>query len=88
MLMQWPLDSPTGARASNERVLLMSGHLLEGLAGAFLIASVSLLTGLLRAAKASSRVTEENQDAPVHDDEQHVEGPQQPESLRPLQTAS
>jgi hypothetical protein len=66
----------------------MIGHVLEGIAGVFVIAGVSLLAGLLRAAKASSQVTEEKQDAPVHPDEQHVQGPQQSESLRPLQTAS
>jgi hypothetical protein len=66
----------------------MIGHFMEGIAGVFVIAGVSLLAGLLRAAKASSQVTEEQQDAPVHDDVQHDEGPQQSESLRPLQTAS
>jgi hypothetical protein len=66
----------------------MSGHLLEWSAAAFWIASVSLLAGLLRAAKASSRETEMMQDASVHRDEDHVEGPQESESLRPLQTAS
>jgi hypothetical protein len=66
----------------------MIGHVLEGIAGLFVIAGVSLLAGLLRAAKASSQMTEEKQDAPVRDDEQHVEGPQESESLRPLQTAS
>jgi hypothetical protein len=66
----------------------MISHLLEGLAGVFVIATITLLAGLLRSAKASSRVTEEQQDTLVHDDEKHVEGPQQPESLTPLQTAS
>jgi hypothetical protein len=66
----------------------MIGHLMEGIAAVFLIASVSLLAGLLRAAKASSQVTEEKHDAPVPNDEQHVEGQPQSESLRPLQTAS
>ncbi len=66
----------------------MIGHFLEGIVGVFLIASVSLLAGLLRAAKASSQLTEKEPDAPVHDFEQHVEGRQPSESLRPLQTAS
>jgi hypothetical protein len=66
----------------------MIGHLLEGIAGVFLIAGVSLLAGLLRAAKASSQLVEEKQDAPVPNDEQQVEGHPQSESLRPLQTAS
>jgi hypothetical protein len=63
----------------------MISHLLEAFAGVFLIAAGSLLAGLLRSAKASSQVTEEQQDKP---DEHHAEGPQQPESLRPLLTAS
>ena len=66
----------------------MSSHLLEWSAAAFWIAGVSLLAGLLRAAKASSRETEMMQDALVHRDEQSVEGPQKSEILRPLQNAS
>jgi hypothetical protein len=59
MLMQRPLDGPTAGRASNEifQVSLMISHLTEALAGVFLIATVSLLAGLLRSAKASSQVT-------------------------------
>ena len=63
----------------------MISHLLEAFAGVFLIATVSLLAGLLRSAKASSQVTEEQQDRP---DEQHAEGLQQPQSFTPLLTAS
>jgi hypothetical protein len=37
----------------------MISHLTEAFAGVFLIATVSLLAGLLRSAKASSQVTEE-----------------------------
>jgi hypothetical protein len=53
--------------------------------GGLLIATVSLLAGLLRSAKASSQVTEEQQEKP---DGQHAEEPQQPEGLGPLLTAS
>jgi hypothetical protein len=66
----------------------MIGHLLEGLAGLFVIATVSLLAGLLRSAKASSQVTEDQQVWPVHKDGEHVEEPQQPESLKQLMPAS
>jgi hypothetical protein len=63
----------------------MISHLPEAFAGVFLIATVSLLAGLLRSAKASSQVTEEQQEKP---DGQHAEGLQQPEGLGPLLTAS
>jgi hypothetical protein len=45
----------------------MISHLLEAFAGVFLIATASLLAGLLRSAKTSSQVTEEQQSH----DEQH-----------------
>ncbi len=63
----------------------MISYLPEAFAGVFLIATVSLLAGLLRSAKASSQVTEEQQEEP---DWQHAEGLQQPEGPAPLLTAS
>jgi hypothetical protein len=52
---------------------MMIRYLFEGLAAAGLIGMVSLLSGLLRSAKSSSQVTEEQQDHLTPNEDQHLE---------------
>jgi hypothetical protein len=61
---------------------------MEGLAAVFLTAMVCLFAGLLRSAKASSRVTEHQQDSLLKNDEHNPDGQQPPQSLTHLPPAS
>jgi hypothetical protein len=65
----------------------MFTYLAEGFVAISVIGSMSLLAGLLRAAKAASEVSEHGQDWPVDpagNDEQNSTGQQQPQRLNRL----
>jgi hypothetical protein len=66
----------------------MVGHILVGLAAVGAIALLSLLAGLLRSAKASSQVTEDQHDGSLPAEEEKVEEQQIPKNPTRLRTAS
>ncbi len=66
----------------------MISHILEGVGVLYLIAMVSLLIGLLRSAKASSQVTEEQQDRLAEKDTQRLEEQKKQKGLSKLLSAS
>ena len=69
-------------------ILMMIRYLFEGLAAVALIGMVTLLTGLLRSAKSSSQVTEEQQDHLSPNEDQHLEDGPGRQNRVSLQTAS
>ncbi len=67
---------------------MMIRYLFEGLAAVALIGMVTLLSGLLRSAKSSSQVTEEQQDHLTPNEDQHLEDQPGQQNRVSLQTAS
>jgi len=68
----------------------MITYLAEGFVAISVVASMSLLAGLLRAAKAASQVSEHEQDwaaAPAGDGEQSSTSQQQPKRVNKLLVA-
>jgi hypothetical protein len=88
--MRRSLDEPPGSHTSTRQLeeLLMIIHILEGVGVLYLIAMVSLLIGLLRSAKASSQVTEEQQDRLAEKDMERLEEQKKQKGLSKLLSAS
>ena len=62
----------------------MIRHIVEGIGVLYLIAMVSLLIGLLRSAKASSQVTEEQEQRAVENEKARPKDQQKHKSLLTL----